>query len=387
MFFEKQMPKRGQNSYKMSTFVAKIESMKKIILSMSLAAALFSCGNGNEYKVSGTVAGSAEEKLVLQRPVQGAWLTVDTIETDKTGEFEFSNPAPKFPEVLRLGRNGKYIYFPVDSIDQISIQADTSAFDTSYRLAGTVNAVWMMQVDSISRILAAKPSDTAAREAAKRQLAVRILEDPSSVVAYYTVNKIINSEPLFSINNKADGRVIGAVANAYHTNKPNDPRTELLTAMFYTGRRQTTSQSAPRDTIYADQTQYIEIDLIDKAGRHNKLSDVAGHGKVVLLNFTTYLADESPALNALLAEIYRQHAAAGFEIYQVGYDENEFNWKNAAKNLPWTTVYDPSGLQSPLLLKYNIGTLPAIFIINRKGEIVERITDINKLKTTVAKYI
>ena len=244
-----------------------------------------------------------------------------------------------------------------------------------------------MQVDSISRILAAKPSDTAAREAAKRQLAVRILEDPSSVVAYYTVNKIINSEPLFSINNKADVRVIGAVANAYHTNKPNDPRTELLTAMFYTGRRQTSSQSAPRDTIYADQTQYIEIDLIDKAGRHNKLSDVAGHGKVVLLNFTTYLADESPALNALLAEIYRQHAAAGFEIYQVGYDENEFNWKNAAKNLPWTTVYDPSGLQSPLLLKYNIGTLPAIFIINRKGEIVERITDINKLKTTVAKYI
>ena len=180
----------------MSTFVAKIESMKKIILSMSLAAALFSCGNGNEYKVSGTVAGAAEEKLVLQRPVQGAWLTVDTIETDKTGEFEFSNPAPKFPEVLRLGRNGKYIYFPVDSIDQISIQADTSAFDTSYRLAGTVNAVWMMQVDSISRILAAKPSDTAAREAAKRQLAVRILEDTSSVVAYYTVNKIIKSEPL-----------------------------------------------------------------------------------------------------------------------------------------------------------------------------------------------
>ena len=36
----------------MSTFVAKIESMKKIILSMSLAAALFSCGNGNEYKVA-----------------------------------------------------------------------------------------------------------------------------------------------------------------------------------------------------------------------------------------------------------------------------------------------------------------------------------------------
>ena len=70
----------------MSTFVAKIESMKKIILSMSLAAALFSCGNGNEYKVSGTVAGSAADKLELQRPAQGPWLTVDTSDTDKTGE-------------------------------------------------------------------------------------------------------------------------------------------------------------------------------------------------------------------------------------------------------------------------------------------------------------
>lgn len=364
-----------------------MESMKKTILLMASAAALFSCGNGNEYKVSGTVEGSAEEKLVLQRPVQGAWLTVDTIETGKDGKFEFSNPAPNFPEVLRLGRNGKYIYFPIDSIDRITIKADTATFDTSYRLAGSTNAVWMMQVDSISRTLAGKQGDASAFEAAKRQLAGRILEDPSSIVAYYTVNKIIGNEPLFSIADKADVRVIGAVANAYNNDKPGDPRTELLKAMFFTGRRQTAEPTAPRDTIYADQKQYIDIDLIDKAGRQNKLSDVAGHGKVVLLNFTTYLADESPALNALLAEIYRQHSAAGFEIYQVGYDENEFSWKNAAKNLPWTTVYDPSGLQSQLLLRYNIGTLPAIFIINRKGEIVERVTEIDKLKSTVAKYI
>ena len=321
---------------------------------------------------------------MLERPVSGIWLKIDSIKTDKEGNFSFSEDAPKFPEIFRLERNGKYIYFPIDSIDNISIKADTARFDTGYRLSGSDNAVWMMQVDSTARVLAGNP---AAIPAAKAAFATRILKDPSSIVAYYIINKIIGNTPLYSIDNREDVRIIGAIANAYDTFKPNDPRTELLKSMFFTGRRNTTVNKAPKDTFYAEQAQIIDIQLFDRNGKQQSLSNTASKGNVVLLNFTTYLADESPALNAKLADIYRKYSGKGFEIYQIGYDENEFNWKEAAKNLPWITVYDPSGAQSQYLLKYNIGTLPAIFIINRQGALSERILDINKIESTVAKYL
>ncbi len=363
--------------------------MKKLIFSLVLPVALlFSCGGGNDFKVDGKVENSSNEALVLQRSVSGRWISVDSIKTNGDGKFSFSEEAPSNPEIFRLGRNGKFIYFPIDSLDHLTITTDTAAFDVDYRLAGSANAVWMMQVDSVSRQLAKLPWGSPEYAVAKARFAEDILKDPSSIVAYYIVNKIIGNYSLYSIDDKQDVRVLGAVANAYFQKKPNDPRTELLKNMFFTGRRNTVKRtSAPTDTIVATQAQLIEIQLIDKNGRMQKLSDVASNGNVVLLNFTTYLADESPALNAQLAALYRKYSSSGFQIYQVGYDENEFSWKEAARNLPWITVYDPAGAQSQYLVSYNVGVLPAMFVIDRNGVLSERITNLSRLDATIAKYM
>ena len=362
--------------------------MKKILYSIAIvSAALSSCGGGNEFKVTGTVENANGETLLLERSLGGRWVVIDSVKTDSNGDFSFAEEAPSYPEIFRLSRNGRSIYFPVDSLDNLTITADTASFDAGYRLGGSENAVWMMKVDSISHRLARLPFDDPAFTEAKMQFAEMILKDPSSIVAYYTVNKIIGNHPLYSMTDREDVRILGAVANAYDTFKPNDPRTELLKNMFFAGRRNTVRAAAPSDTFYVDESQIIDINLVDRNGKNRRLSDVASKGNVVILNFTTYLADESPALNARFAELYRKYSSSGFQIYQVCYDENEFSWKSAAKSLPWITVYDPAGAQSDNLLRYNVGTLPAIFIINRQGELSERVIDINKLDETVAKYI
>lgn len=363
--------------------------MKKLLISLILPCALLcGCGDGNKFSVSGKIENAKDEILILERPVSGMWLRIDSIKTDGNGEFSFSEEAPKYPEIFRLARKGKYIYFPIDSIDNIKITTDTASFGVRYALSGSDDAVRMMQVDSISRELAKLPAGSPELSKAKGGFANMILQDPSSIVAYYIVNKVIGTTPLYSIDNKEDVRIIGAVANAYNSYKPNDPRTELLKQMFFTGRRNTVVRTtAAKDTFYVDQAQIIDINLFDRNGKSHKLSDAASKGKVVILNFTTYLADESPALNAQLASLYRKYAGSGLEIYQVGYDENEFSWKEAAKNLPWITVYDPSGAQSQYLMRYNVGSIPAIFIINRQGELSERVTNLGSLEKTVAKYM
>lgn len=364
--------------------------MKKLLISLIVPAALLSsCGGGNEFTVSGTVENAKNETLMLERSVSGRWLRIDSIKTNSDGEFKFSEEAPAFPEIFRLERGGKYIYFPIDSLDNVTITADTANFDTNYRLAGTNNAIWMMQVDSISRELAKLPADAPAFAEAKAAFAERILVDPSSIVAYYVVNKIIGTTPLYQISDRDDVKIIGAVANAYNSYKPNDPRTEYLKRMFFAGRNLTVKPKtvASGDTIVLEESQILEVELFDKNGKLRKLSEEASKGKVLLLNFTTYMAAESPALNAQLAQLYKKYAANGFEIFQIGYDENEFTWKDAAKNLPWITVYDSSGAQSQNLLQYNVGTLPALFVINRNGELSERVLDLADLDKTIGKYM
>lgn len=364
--------------------------MKKLLISLIVPAALLaSCGDGNKFTVSGTVENAKDETLMLERSVSGRWLRIDSIKTNGDGDFKFSEEAPSFPEIFRLERNGKYIYFPIDSLDHVTITADTASFDTNYRLAGTNNAVWMMQVDSISRELAKLPAGAPAYAEAKKAFAERILVDPSSIVAYYVVNKIIGTTPLYQISDRNDVNIIGAVANAYNTYKPNDPRTEYLKQMFFTGRNMTVKRraTAAGDTLVLNESQILEVELFDKNGKLRKLSEESSKGKVLLLNFTTYIADESPALNAQLAQLYKKYAGSGFEIFQIGYDENEFSWKEAAKNLPWITVYDPAGIQSHNLLQYNVGSLPALFIINRNGELSERVLNLSDLDKAVSKYM
>lgn len=368
--------------------------MKKYTLLSALFAliALASCG-GNEFKVSGTINGDADGKYAIQVSENGYWFFVDSVKTDSNGKFSFSHPAPEYPGIYRLvNSDGVSICFPVDSLENISFETSKADFGVKYTLAGSDDAVAMMEIDNKARELSKNASgkaatDVKAREDFKRELANKILENPSGILAYYVINKQIANKPLFAINNSVDVRIIGAVANAYHEQKPNDPRTKLLVAMFLNGKKLSSPAKVKSDTIQATEAKLIEIELPDIHGKMRKLSEVAAGGKVVLVNFTAYGTEESPAFNKLLADIYNKYSGQNFQIYQIALDADIASWKMSAKNIPWVAVYDEAGPYSKAILNYNVGSIPMSFIINRSGEIVKRIGDPNAIATEVAKYM
>lgn len=362
--------------------------MKKLFYILAAFAPLLSaCGDGNNFKIEGTVAGAGNEKMTIQRSVNGFWITADTITTDGTGDFAYEAAAPEFPEIYRLERKGRFIYFPIDSLDRLTLTADTAKFDSGYTLAGTDNAVWMMEVDKIARSLSGKAVTDPAFKNAKLDLTARILQNPSSIVAFYTVEKRIDGHRLFAPENKEDLKIIGAVATGYQSHRSGNPLAKLLEEEYIAGIRLQPRLTAPKDTILAEQIGILDIELKDEQGTMRKLSSLTGSGKVILLNFTSYMAAESPDFNRMLAAIHTKFASRGFDIYQIGYGDNEFEWKDAAENLPWTTVYDPAGLSSQNLIKYNVATLPCVFIIGRDGTISERVLDINDIEQAVARQL
>lgn len=354
-----------------------------------LSVLLVSCG-GNEFKVKGNVEGGCDTtKLVLESATNGRWLLVDSVKLSEDGDFKIVQPAPEYADIYRLRHGSQSIYFPIDSVDNIEVKTKLAKFDSDFTLSGSDHAVALMNVDKKALELtnASGAQAIEMKKAWKEQLIKTILSDPSSIVSYYIINKYINEEPLFDPLDDMDLKIIGAVANAYNTFKPTDPRTAFMVNLVLNGRSNRMREKAAGDTMYVKEVPLIDIKLQDKNGKNVNLSDVTTKGKVVVLNFTIYSAEFSPMFNKVLADVYRKHQAEGLTIYQIGYDPDEFQWRQSAANLPWITVYDPDGNQSRNLTSYNVTMVPTTFVINRKGEIVERVDDVTRLESIVSKYL
>ncbi len=71
----------------------------------------------------------------------------------------------------------------------------------------------------------------------------------------------------------------------------------------------------------------------------------------------------------------------------MAFDSDEYAWKQTAKNLPWITVLNGAADGDKALRDYNVGSLPAVFIFDRNGDVVERVTDMSTLDSSVARRL
>lgn len=346
------------------------------------AALLASCSGKNEWTVNGKIEGAEGQTMILESSENGRWFVIDSIKINDVGQFTAHHKAAGYPDIYRLRLGDKTLYFPIDSIETVTVVTRADAFDNEYTISGSSSAERLMAADRMVMEAVRKGgSGVSGDSVLKRELSQLLLQNPAGIVSYYIINKQIGGVPLFNPSNKSDLRVIGAVANAYTQFRPNDPRTAYLTRLFLSNRKSATAT----DTIQANEVNLINIDLLDRNGKHQELAKVARQNPVVVLNFTAYEAEFSPALNVALNRVWERHHGNGLQIYQVSVDGNEVLWRQASKNLPWITVYNPAN-DSRALTLYNVGGIPTTFIISN-GVLVERLEDVNKLESAVAKYL
>lgn len=363
--------------------------MKKYTLMMLalIVVALCGCKGGNKFKVSGTIDGATDStKILMEASSNGSWYLVDSAKTDACGNYDFAEEAPEVPGIYRLRLADKSIYFPIDSVDNLTINSKLKTFDTDFTVSGSEHAEQVMNIDKQAIKMAGGKASAEQIKAWKHQLAVQILKDPSGIVAYYVINKYVNDQPLFDPLNDDDMKIIGAVANAFNSFKPNDPRTAYLVQMTLEAQKRRQAARGQGTTVEAQQINLIDINLQDCNGKAHSLQQLASASKVVVLNFTMYDQQFSPALNKLLNDLYTQYKASGLAIYQVGLDQNMSEWTSVAQKLPWTAVFDPNGDQSQNAAAYNVQTIPTSFVI-AGGSIVERVENPLQLKAAVSKHL
>ena len=356
---------------------------------MSLLAASCS-GDSSKWHINGTVNGMQEgEKLVLEGNNQGYWYVIDSITPAKDGKIKYAGEIHGYPDIFRLRLGNSTIYFPIDSIETVTIEASAPDIASTHTLGGSPQAENLARVDSLINAVAAVkgPRGAAADEALKKKLGQMVVADPSGVVSYYIISKRIGDVPLFDPSASVDHRIIGAVANSFNAIRPEDPRTKYLKRLYLSNRRFTPSVNNDNGTLQANVIRAFEIDLYDNAGKRQSLLDITSKGQPVILSFTAYGAEWSPVFNVELNKVYEKYHNQGLEIYQVSMDTDEYNWKLVAKNLPWITVLNNLSDGAKVLRQYNVSSLPTTFVFNRNGELVERVLDIADLDKAVAKTL
>lgn len=363
---------------------------------------LSACNNSSDFTVKGVVAGADGQLMYLENVGISNVVTLDSIKLAPGGKFKFTEKRPEYPDFYRLRLNNQLINFAVDSTETISFVADAGTFATSYSVEGSENskaikAITLAQLDAnqaISRLRKEYEdkmiSDTtyrmkvlAAADAYKEVARKYIYSAPMSTAAYFALFQQIDGLLFFDLYDRKDVKAYGAVATSYNHTYPESPRSKHLYNLTLQSMKVLRAQR-PVDysNVETKEISFLDIELPDVRGEVVKLSTVAP-GKVVLINFTAYQTEWSPALNMALGELYTKYHDQELEIYQVSLDSDFHFWRNGASNLPWVTVHDPQSVYSHVAGLYNVKQLPALFILDRKGNLVKRVEDVKKLEADV----
>ena len=363
---------------------------------------LSACNYSSDFTVKGVVAGADGQLMYLENVGISNVVTLDSIKLAPGGKFKFTEKRPEYPDFYRLRLNNQLINFAVDSTETISFVADAGTFATSYSVEGSENSkaiksITLAQLDAnqaISRLRKEYEdkmiSDTtyrtkvlAAADAYKEVARKYIYSAPMSTAAYFALFQQIDGLLFFDLYDRKDVKAYGAVATSYNHTYPESPRSKHLYNLTLQSMKVLRAQR-PVDysNVETIEISFLDIELPDVRGEVVKLSTVAP-GKVVLINFTAYQTEWSPALNMALGELYTKYHDQGLEFYQVSFDSDFHFWRNGASNLPWVTVHDPQSVFSQVAGLYNVKQLPALFILDRKGNLVKRVEDVKKLETDV----
>ncbi|MBR5099736.1 MAG: AhpC/TSA family protein [Bacteroidales bacterium] len=362
--------------------------MKKWIIWVCAMLLLTACRQAPVARIYATLEGAGEKAVVLQKFNYNRMVTIDTIRTDHDGHFNYR---------IKLTGNAPYIYYlsldekPVASLvllpsDQVTLtvpaegpftvegseesvlyQQANAAFSTA---AAQINAFAASLTDDSpeAEIQAANRAMSKVYVDYKREAIKQIVSHPGSITSAITLfRRFTDNLPVFGQESDIVfyQTVLDSLSQVY-------PKTEYLKAI------QEVLDARDKDLALSARFGDLEVisfpDLImpDVEGKDRTLSDLKG--QVIILSFWSVEQDEHKVFNVDLAELYAKYHAQGLEVYQVSLDADKPTWASVVRNqrLPWISVNDGFGTQSPALAAYNVDHIPTMFVFDRAGDIAAR---------------
>jgi hypothetical protein len=340
---------------------------------------LCGCSKQPTFTVSGNLNNAADKTIYLEHTALLATTIVDSCIIEVDGNFSLEAPAPTYPDFYRLRVGNRSLPLAIDSTEQVQVTTSLDSLPYTLSILGSDNSLAIAQLRATAR--------TSTREQLRQQAQLTIVQNPRSLAAYYALFMKQGGEYIWNILDPADRRMYQAVATSFNTWMPKYERTKALYTQvtdILQAERNATQQAAVRQLIDNAESAFLDITLQDDNNITQSLSDL--RGKVIVLDFSAIEMEQSKGYIFELRELYNRYQSRGMAIYSVSLDRNKLLWEDGVANLPWTNVY--AGEQAiEVLTRYNVQSLPTLFLLDRKGNVQGRYTNFEQLDADIRKYL
>ena len=357
--------------------------MKKIFFVAITVLMLASC-QSSKVKISGRFVGSQADMVYLEQTTALEQILLDSVKLDENGRFALRlENVSNTPSLYNIIFDNERIPLLLMGGDNIEVNA-AGKIARNYTVEGSLESELLREfnqsyiegaiklnniISKFSDELSNDERKAITQEYSKLYLDIKqkqlhfIVENKNRIAAVYALHqRLMNDSHLF--NGDSDVIYYRTVADAIAETYPESHYLPIL-------RSQIARMDAQINLLsQVKEMNMPEISLPDMFGNKRELS--ALNGKVVLLHFWSAAVGNSNIFNADLKELYAKYKEQGFEIYQVSLDTSKAVWINVIQEqkLPWISVCDLRGENSPTVGEYNIQKLPTSYLISREGHII-----------------
>ena len=362
--------------------------MKRFVWSLLALLLLAACNRTPTARIEGVTEGLSDTTILLQKVVANQLTTIDTLKVDATGAFAgkvaVKAEAPVFCHLSDgVSTLASLVLLPGDHVSVKLLP------DGDYEVSGSEESQLLKEVNDEYRLAGYKMGvcADALELAADERTAKELRADIGRAYVDYkrfalkhvmTHPKSITSAALFFQKFGDDLPVFGELTDVlvlkqvYDSIQPVYPQSEYVLALSDEIRSREQLMDLNNKIEGAQTISFPDLKMPDIEGNQRCLSELSG--KVILVFFWVAAQDGMKMYNHTLADLYAKYHDRGLEIYQIALDLDKPVWAATVRSqqIPWISVNDGNGSDSRAVSAYNVTQLPALFLIDRKGDIVAR---------------
>lgn len=343
--------------------------MKKIVLFLSAIVVLMSsCEPKNTLSITGTVAISGcEGQLIYLQALDSNFESSINIDSThvKDGKFKFTRLAEDKPTIIAVllyePDEGMRYYYPIIlEPGKVEIKIDEKNFPT---IKGTP------MNDKLSSLLSTMGQ----------------AEQPDKQTMYeeFVKGNIDNQVGVFFFTQVADILSV-------------EQKRELLTAMAPEFKNNEQIKQIEMEVSLLEKKMttmvgsiFTDLKAKTPEGNDIALSDYAGKGKYVLVDFWASWCPPCRKEMPKLVELYNKYKNKDFEIVGISLDSDNGAWKNGIKklNITWPQISDLNEWDSGLAEAYGVDGIPRLILIDRDGKIIEDGLDADEVGIKLAELM